>query len=186
MMEWVLKLGTSADPSAARMLEHLAPRAVQLKQDALSALRDFDCKRWSDWSERLQKRSRRIPLEGKVYQLNALRAWDGAYQLHKAALRNRSIRSWHALRVGLKKLRYTVENFLPARYEQWGQDLKDVQDWLGEIHDLAVLWNTAVRIDAFPTAESRAQWRASIDPEKEERIRRYRERRFAGVSGASP
>ncbi len=78
MMEWALKLGTSADAGAARMLEHLAPRTAQLKQDALSALRAFDRKRWNNWSERLQKRSRLIPPEGIVYQLHALRAWDDA------------------------------------------------------------------------------------------------------------
>jgi CHAD domain-containing protein len=182
MMEWVQRLGTSADPGAARMLEHLAPRETQLKQDTLSALRAFDRNRWGDWRGRLQRRSRRIPLEGRVYQLNALRAWDEAYRLHREALRNRSIRSWHALRVGLKKFRYTVENFLPARHERWGQDLKNMQDWLGEIHDLAVLWDTAVRINAFPTAESRMQWRASIDREKEERIRRYREKTLGPLS----
>ncbi|HYK88279.1 MAG TPA: CHAD domain-containing protein [Acidobacteriota bacterium] len=174
MMEWALRLGAAADPVVTRIMDHLVPREMQLKQDTLAALRAFDREKWSSWSARLQMRARRVPLEGKVYQLGALRAWDEAYRLHKQALRNRSVKSWHALRVGLKKFRYTVENFLPARHEKWGQDLKNLQDCLGEGHDLAVLWDAAVRINVFPDSESRAHWRALISRERQERIERYR------------
>jgi CHAD domain-containing protein len=176
MMGWIPQFGTYADPAAARMMNHLVRREQQLKLEAIESLRSFDRKAWSSWSKRLQKRSRLIPLEGRVFQLDALRAWEEAYQLHKEALRNRSDRSFHALRIGLKRLRYTVENFLPARHEQWGQDFKNLQDYLGEVHDLAVLWDTGIQIQAFPDTESRKRWRSRLHSEKQRRVERYREK----------
>ena len=182
MMEWVCHLRAQNDPVAARLLDHLAQREQQLKQNALEVLHDFDPHKWSSWIRRLHVRARRVPLEGQVFQLSALQAWDEAYQLHKQALRNRSVISFHRLRIGLKKLRYTVENFLPHKHQEWGRDFKELQDWLGELHDLAVLWDTAIQIGAFPDAESRARWRAEICHEREQRIERYRQKMLGPAS----
>ncbi len=55
-------------------------------------------------------------------------------------LRNRSAVAYHQLRIGIKRFRYTVENFLPERHQQWSRDLRDLQDALGEVHDFDVLW----------------------------------------------
>src|ERR1035441_6942470 len=49
--------------------------------------------------------------------------WTAAYDLHKHALRTRSQVSWHELRIGIKRFRYTVENFLPRQHALWGDDL---------------------------------------------------------------
>lgn len=182
MTEWVRHLSTPNDPVGTRLLDHLEQREQQLKQDAQEALRDFSRQKWSSWIRRLHVRARRVPLEGQVFQLSALQAWDEAYQLHKQALRNRSVISFHRLRIGLKKLRYTVENFLPRRHEEWGRDFKELQDWLGEVHDLAVLWDTAIQIGAFPDAESRAHWRAAISRERKQRIEQYRQKMLGSAS----
>ncbi len=96
--------------------------------------------------------------------------------MHKRALRTRSQVSWHALRIGIKRFRYTVENFLPRQHELWGDDLKELQDLLGEVHDLDVLWTTAVGIMAFPDVESRQHWREKLNAERTKRIERYREK----------
>jgi hypothetical protein len=109
-----------------------------------------------------------------VFQLSAIQAWNKARELQVQAARNRSILSYHRLRIGLKKLRYTVENFLPDLHAEWGSDLRDLQDCLGEQHDLSVLWGTMVRIRAFPDVDSRERWRASIQAERERRIEQYR------------
>jgi len=91
-------------------------------------------------------------------------------------MHTRSQTALHELRIGIKSFRYTVENFLPREPAAWGADLKDLQDFLGEIHDLDVLWNTAVQVAAFPDPESRTRWRQKLTEERSKRLDRYREK----------
>ena len=74
-----------------------------------------------------------------MFQHLALERWEEARELHRQALRNRSQVGYHQLRIGIKRFRYTVENFLPQRHEKWAKDLRDLQDALGEVHDFDVL-----------------------------------------------
>src|SRR5207253_1870982 len=80
------------------------------------------------------------------------------HDLHRRAMRGRSRIAFHKLRIGIKRFRYIVENFLPEQHAAWGGDLKRVQDLLGEVHDLDVLWATATQIHAFPDEESCHRW----------------------------
>jgi hypothetical protein len=105
----------------------------------------------------------------------ALEKWTAAYELHKRAMRTRSQIALHELRIGIKRFRYTVENFLPQQHALWGKDLKELQDLLGEVHDLDVLWATGQQIQAFPDLESRNRWREKLNHERNRRIERYRE-----------
>jgi hypothetical protein len=82
----------------------------------------------------------------------------------------------------VKRFRYTVENFLPREHASWGSDLKELQDVLGEVHDLDVLWGTAVKIRAFPDTESRQRWRQRFQEERAKRIARYREKMLGPLS----
>src|SRR6202035_1564709 len=49
-----------------------------------------------------------------------------------------------------------------------------IQDLLGEVHDLDVLWSTALSCKVFPDAASRNRWRERISSERTKRIDRYR------------
>jgi hypothetical protein len=102
-----------------------------------------------------------------VFAHLALERWQAARELHRQALRNRSKVSFHDLRIGIKRLRYTVENFLPGLHAAWGKDLKELQDLLGEVHDFDVLWQTAVGMNAFPDVEAQRQWRDRIMQERQ-------------------
>ena len=194
MAEWIEKLGVASDSAAAgdaasrvstgnqgdpvaiKLLAHVHTREAACKQHALKDLHQFDRKQWRQWTRTLPQRASRVRPGSVVYLHLALEKWTAAYDLHKHALRTRSQVSWHALRIGIKRFRYTVENFLPRQHALWGDDLKELQDLLGEVHDLDVLWATAVEIMAFPDMESQSRWREKLNVERTKRIERYREK----------
>ena len=102
----------------------------------------------------------------------ALERWTAARELHIRALRNRSQVAFHTLRIGIKRFRYIVENFLPVEHKAWSNDLKHMQDLLGEVHDLDVLWATALACHVFPDEASRQSWHARIVEERTRADRR--------------
>jgi exopolyphosphatase/guanosine-5'-triphosphate,3'-diphosphate pyrophosphatase len=174
--EWVHKLDPEGDPAGTRLLQFLAGREIQLKAQAAQSLQAFDRKQWQRWSRILPKRAARVRPGNLLFQHLALERWAHAYDLHRRALRNRTQVALHDLRIGIKRFRYIVENFLPEQHAAWKGDLKHLQDLLGEVHDLDVLWATALQANVFLEEESRAQWQAKIKQERERRISEYREK----------
>src|SRR5262249_60000352 len=104
------------------------------------SLNEFDIDQWQKWSKYLSLRIAHYPEDGELFQGLALARWHDARELHQTAARTRSKTALHQLRIGIKKFRYVVENFLPTTHKQIGKGLKEVQDLLGEVHDLDVLW----------------------------------------------
>ena len=139
MSEWVTRLSEASDSVRHSFWHSLAHKETDTKLAAQEALANFDRKRWLALNTKLAKRTDRVPLEGLVFQHLALERWMEAHELHRQALRNRTQVGYHQLRIGIKRFRYTVENFLPQRHEKWAQDLRDLQDALGEVHDFDVL-----------------------------------------------
>ena len=182
MTDWIEQLGRPDDPVGQALAAHAAAREQASKLVAQTALQNFDRKRWLRWTETLPARAEHIPIGGPVFLHMALERWTQARALHSRALRNQSNVAWHALRIGIKKLRYIVENFLPQLHDIWVDDLKKLQDYLGEVHDLDVLWDTAVKIAAFPDTEARQKWQTKILQERSQRIGKYREKMVGPAS----
>ncbi len=162
------------DPAARALLEILHHREHEQQHEAQAALEEFDRKQWRQWSKSLPARAARFRLGSALFKHLALERWTEARALHNRALRNRSQVAFHSLRIGIKRFRYIVENFLPVEHKAWSNDLKEMQDLLGEVHDLDVLWATAVSCQVFPDAASRQRWREIILAERSQRIDRYR------------
>jgi CHAD domain-containing protein len=164
------------DPVAHALLQVLAAREIEHKREAQSALEEFDRKQWRHWSKSLPARAARFRPGSALFKHLALERWTAARALHTRALRNRSRVALHQLRIGIKRFRYIVENFLPEQHKAWSDNLKRVQDLLGEVHDLDVLWATALSCHVFPDEASRRRWHELILEEREKRIKQYREK----------
>lgn len=162
------------DAVARTLLEILHRREQEQQHEAQSALEEFDRKQWRQWSKSLPARAARIRPGSALFKHLALERWTEARELHNRALRNRSQITFHSLRIGIKRFRYIVENFLPVEHKAWSNDLKEIQDLLGEVHDLDVLWSTAVECQVFPDTGSRQRWHERILSERTKRINRYR------------
>ncbi|MGZ4731530.1 MAG: CHAD domain-containing protein [Terriglobales bacterium] len=173
MQEWVHLLDTPDDPVTGPLLQSVAAREPQLQQEAMQALSEFDRKQWQRWSHSLPRRMARFRPGSLVFRHLALERWTEAHKLHRQTLRSGSPAAFHRLRIGIKRFRYIVENFLPEQHAAWSDDLKHMQDLLGEIHDLDVLWPTAVRANVFPDGDARSRWQKRIHQERVQRIETY-------------
>lgn len=182
MTEWVQKLGPPDDPESRALLDLLAKREYEQKLLAAEAVRAFDLRQWRKWSRELPRRATRIKRGSPPFKHLALERWMEAYDLHRRAIRNRSQVAFHELRIGIKRFRYIVENFLPQQHEAWSSDLKEMQDLLGDVHDLDVLWATATQVNAFASEDGRNRWHEIVREACDKRIARYRERMVGPAS----
>jgi CHAD domain-containing protein/HD superfamily phosphodiesterase len=161
------------DPAEA-LLEILQHREREQQHEARAALAEFDRKQWRQWSKSLPARAARIRAGSPLFKHLAIERWTEARELHARALRNRSQVALHSLRIGIKRFRYILENFLPAEHRAWKDGLKEIQDLLGEIHDLDVLWTTASSCHIFPGENARQSWHNLILAERAKRVEQYR------------
>lgn len=173
MMDWVQKLAPPDDPETLALLALLAKRELEQKLTAGEAIRNFDIRQWNKWSRELPRRAARVKPGSLVFKHLALERWTEAHDLHRRAMRTRSQVALHQLRIGIKRFRYIVENFLPQQHEAWSSELKNLQDLLGDVHDLDVLWATAIEVNAFASTESRARWQAIVFEARDKRVERY-------------
>jgi CHAD domain-containing protein/HD superfamily phosphodiesterase len=164
----------SAKSEAEALLQILRNRESEHKRDAGAAFQEFDRKQWRRWSTTLPARAARVRPGSAVFKHLALERWNAARQLHTRAMRTQSGVALHTLRIGIKRFRYIVENFLPQEHQAWGNDLKHLQDLLGEVHDFDVLWATAVQAGIFNNEAARQVWYERILAERSKRVQEYR------------
>jgi CHAD domain-containing protein len=171
--EWVHKLGKVDDPITHQLLRHLASQETELKQQAKSAIDIFDRKQWQSWTGQLSQRARRLPIGSHVFQVLALEKLISARRLEAPALKSGNVIAFHRLRIGLKKFRYVVENFLPQLHHEWREGLKHIQELLGEIHDLDVVQESVLSVCASADAAALQRWEEVVAAERLQRVQRY-------------
>jgi CHAD domain-containing protein len=169
----VKKLGAAGDPVRKHLLRILSRQEEKQRQASEKALDKFDRKEWKKLTRKLASKSRFFPLNSVVYQRLALTRLQAATELLQNARRRRSSVAWHRLRIGIKSFRYVVENFLPQRYEVWSDDLKQMQDLLGEVHDLDVLRQQIRRNSAKLDPGLAAQWKEKIELERKTQLQQF-------------
>jgi len=173
LRDWIERLAPENDVSRRMLEEWLAKREQELRGAAITALQQFDRNKWEAWAQQLPSRAGRIPCDSPLFGQLVLERWHEAHRLHHRALRNRTQVAYHDLRIGVKRFRYTVENFLPGLHEFWAEDLKEVQDALGDVHDLDVLWTT-LNANALLEPTVREWWRERIREERLQCLEKYR------------
>jgi CHAD domain-containing protein len=176
MMQWTTTIGAADDSITQALLDKFRQQEQGLKQHAQQAFARFDRKQWERWAQSLPRRAAQVPLGGEAFQCLALERLAQARRIQSPALKTDNPAPLHRLRIALKKFRYVVENFLPARHEEWVEGLKQMQDLLGEIHDLDVLRATADRLQVLNDLEGRKRWELRIHDERQRRIAAYREK----------
>jgi len=142
----IKKVETPGDPLRKYMLRHLGRQEKKQRNAAENALESFDQKSWRKWSRKLSLKAQFFPVESVVFQRIALARLNEAAHLYQLAREKKSSAAWHQTRIGIKRFRYIVENFLPQRHEVWDKDLKQMQDLLGDLHDMDVLRSDVRRL----------------------------------------
>ena len=175
MDEWISDHGAENDKLRLLLHEHFQQHEPKLLQEAMRLAEKFNEKEWTRLDRKLSKRIRLVPAGSLAAQCLAVERLAEAKDLHTKAIRVNKPASWHALRIGIKKFRYTVESLLPQQYSSWSPQLKQLQDLLGEVHDLDVL-RVLVRQKATAGASDlQAEWERTIDRQRAARLQEYRE-----------
>lgn len=174
---WLRKLSSMKENGGGvrrHMLRVLARREKNSRTAAEDALDAFDRKAWRKLTRKLPDEASFFPMESVVFQREALAKLNQAVELYQKARKNASSLAWHRTRIGIKRFRYVVENFLPQRYEPWSADLKRMQDLLGDVHDLDVLRaDIKKEVDKLAPVEV-AAWLETIAAERKIRLDQFR------------
>jgi CHAD domain-containing protein len=171
--DWAKKLAPQQDAIRTHLLKTLRMKGKARLKAADDALRGFDRKEWRKLSRKLPAKAEIFPLESVVFQRLALAKLNNAVVLYEKARKRPSSIGWHRVRIAVKHFRYIVENFLPQHYESWAADLKEMQDLLGEVHDLDVLRADTRRLTRELDRTAVAEWLAKIDGPRNARLEKF-------------
>lgn len=174
MEEWVKTLGHKNDAIRMKLELLFEKEEAKLREDALKSAAKFDVKAWKKLERTLRRRAQLVKPGTPAAQCIVLERYEEAKERQALAMRGERAGPWHKLRIGLKRLRYTTEILLPEHSAAWGENLKRLQDLLGDIHDLNVLEALVKKTADAERAESREGWEKLLEKERQERKQTYR------------
>jgi CHAD domain-containing protein len=177
MASRIRRLRIAGGAAGEAVAEALRRDERKAKRKAQRAVEDFPRKRWKRWRRRLLQRAEQIDAAPASFAHLVLE------RLREAAARERRWResgsqvAAHSLRIAVKRLRYTVQSFLPEQYAAWENTLKRMQDALGDIHDLDVLraWLQKVAKRKSLDHQTVHLWMKRIAETRRERVERYKQ-----------
>jgi CHAD domain-containing protein len=159
--DWVKRLAPSPhDAVRKKILKGLAQRQAAALTTAQKGLSHFSRRKWDQLREGVVGK-KGGSFDEALFQPIALKRFQKAKRRFEKAQKKPSEKKYHQLRIALKKFRYLMENFMPTPYAACGKELKQMQDLLGEHHDLAVL------LQLFPA------WKTRIHREQKKRLKQF-------------
>ncbi len=175
MRGWVVAL--VPQPAQASIVAVLDAEIASRADDAAAAVGAFDVGGFVALLALAPARAalmrRRRPL---LLYLALTRLAEGR-ALHLEAMRRRGAEQLHDTRIGVKRLRYTLDSLLPDLHDVVAKPLKKMQAALGDLHDFDVLLD---RIDALFSEgvvdnTGWTQARAPIDEARAARLTTYKQ-----------
>jgi len=172
---WLDRLSPTDDAAGRNLRYRLNQREVELTAVARTALDAFDRDGWKRSIEPLATSATHHHPGEPLFEQLAMRRLLEAHDQHRRAIKGGSRTAWHVLRINIKRLRYAIENFLPDQHARWGDDLGLIQEVLGDVHDLDVLWEEMQTARLLVDNTVRTAWRARLDRVRNARLATYRE-----------
>ena len=174
LQAWVKQLALPEDPLRVRLLKLLHDRQAGPHDSVRRAIRRFEQHAWERLARTAPRRASLVNPHSLTAQCLALERYEELRVLHARAVRTDAPAPWHALRVGLKRFRYSVETLLPERSAAWDEGLGQLQGLLGEIHDLDVLRSRITAESSRIDATSGGSLRQAIAEKRRACIEQYR------------
>jgi len=172
---WIGKIRPEDDSLKIALLQSLTTSEEATRKKALQHASRFNIKRWHELQRSLSSRLRRIPADADAALCLALERLEEAKELHRRAMRTEKPKPWHALRIGVKHFRYTLESLVPFLHAKWSDSLKRMQDILGDIHDLDVLLELVHTAGETMPADAGAEWESRIAQTRHDKLQEYRQ-----------
>ncbi len=174
MRGWTADLVTH--PARTLLLARLDEDIARAAVEAAAAVEAFDVDAFAALSISAPARAAVFCRRRPVLLHLVLARWHEARGLHLEAMRRRTPESLHETRIGVKRLRYTIDSLLPDVHRVVAKPLKRMQAALGDLHDfdIAVGSLDAVLVAAGVGADDRTLALAPIGAARAERLATYK------------
>ncbi len=143
-------------PTSAAVHARLQAPIGDLVGGAAAVVSAFDVAAWDERTVQMPALADSALRRRPVLLHLALTRFNEARALHVLAMRHRTPDALHTTRIGVKRLRYTLESLLPDVHSVVSKPLKKMQELLGDLHDLDVLDAVVVGVDEAAVVVVRA------------------------------